>query len=100
MIVPDCRSEHIVSYDGRVTDEPNGYWEGNLKDSDKDKVYGYDYCVNGVENAIGNLGTMETPDYISRNKLEKVAKDIGEFIARYLESERNEMIVSIIDEYD
>ena len=56
--------------------------------------------MNGVENAIGNLGTMETPDYISRNKLEKVAKDIGEFIARYLESERNEMIVSIIDEYD
>ena len=94
MYIPDCRSEYLEN------NEANPYYEGNLKDEDKGEITGYDWCVQAVQTAFCNLDCMETPDYISRNKLEKAAKDIALFVARWLESDRDELITSIIDSYE
>ena len=100
MIIPDCRSEYLTDWNGNVTNEANPYYEGNLKDDDRKEVIGYDMCAQAVQAAFCNLDCMETPDYISRNKLEKVAKDVALFVAKWLESDRDQMIVSIIDSYE
>ena len=100
MIIPGCRSEYLTDWNGNVTNEVNPYYEGNLKDDDRKEVIGYDMCAQAVQAAFCNLDCMETPDYISRNKLEKVAKDMALFVAKWLESDRDQMIVSIIDSYE
>ena len=79
--------------------EDEDYNEKMLKPPFIDRLGGYDYAVEEVETAFNNLDAHVDESlvihYLAEHK-EEIEK-IKNIILRYLEIERNEMVVSMIE---
>lgn len=107
MYIPDCRTDEVYNVD-------------NLNENDKAEVRGYDWCADtAVDTFFENLDTYFADDsvlmdvltkelpasmqreYDTANGEHRTVKTYGDFLRMNLlvciESERDEMIVSMID---
>lgn len=79
--------------------EDEDYNEKMLKPPFIDRLGGYDYAVEEVETAFNNLDAHIDESlvihYLAEHKEE--LEKIKEIVLRYLEIERNEMVVSMIE---
>ena len=83
--VPDCR-----------TDE--AYNERYLKEDDAEFVRGYDWCAErAVENAFDNLDAWEPDLDVRPSDIKKVVEAFKPFLLDWIETGRNELITSMID---
>lgn len=128
--IPDTRNKFKPQlYKGTkgASAEPelNPYYEGNLNDEDKTFVKGFDYAVEDIEDTFKTIDdyleiedfqlTSEEIEFISAdNELENytdeelepyrdnaiLIKLIKDIVLRTLECTRDEIITSMIDEYD
>lgn len=84
--LPNVREEIekplFVGTKGSFEPRPNAYWEGNLDRDGKLEVSGYDWCVEQVKNFFANY-----PKH----------KKTQEHLAEWLEMERTELVVSLIE---
>ena len=89
MMFPDCRNDNHYNYDF-------------LNAEDAAIVDGYDYCVeNAVDVAFDNIDAFPPEDlYVRPSDVVKVLHAFREWIASYIESERDELITSMIDSMD
>jgi len=80
----------------------NPYWEGNLKPEDKETVWGYDWCVEAAETAFSNLDgyALECEADVRPSDVRKVLEDFRGWLLDWLEAHRNELVVSILDNYE
>jgi len=128
--IPDCRNKTIVHpVTGEDTKEPNGYYEGNLKENDKRFIKGFDYCLEeavdnffdndmfGLQDEMSYLGHIlceELPEieqeeyeveftFGDREDETRVIKTYADLIRAkildWVEMRRDELITSIIDGY-
>lgn len=65
---PSVRTKNRVNvFTGEETDEPNGYWEGNLNDRDKVFVRGYDCAIKDLYHFFNNLDCCDEFDWTRFN---------------------------------
>ena len=126
--IPNVRNKFKENPYKGVTDEPNGYWEGNIK-SEKEQsfVHGFDWCAeNAVDIFFDNLDTYFGDDSVVTDFFEKElperCKDkylppcsledddpelrdvetygdlIRQCLLDWIEGERNMLVTSIIDD--
>lgn len=123
--IPDVRDALVKDFTGRPTKERNGYYEGLLSKRDRRNVDAFDFCVNTAENFFFNLdayeavlrplgfdpyrvdnavlmGSKTIQDYSEEEKESmswetKLALVIGTSLLEWLEIQRNEWVVSMID---
>lgn len=90
--IPDCRSDE-------------NYNEAYLNEMDKEFVRGYDYAVEQIVNLIENNSNVypELDDILDYHKavacVDKV-KIVKESIEEWAETQRDELITSMIDSMD
>ena len=96
--IPDCRAEYKTNYRGEKTGEPNPYYEGNLNENDKQFIKGFDWCVDTV-NTIEFTDFEDIPEEVSVKDAKLVLSAFKEWLLERIECDRDETIVSIIDEY-
>lgn len=85
--------------------ESGAYYEGNLNEENKSKIAEFDFAVNELENAFGNLECIDTQelDIDQEYHLNKVITDektlqvFKEFILEFMENTRNDYIISLIE---
>lgn len=89
MMFPDCRNDDY-------------YNDDFLSEEDAAIVDGYDYCVeNAVNSAFENIDAFPPEDLdMSPSDVVRVLHAFREWISSYIESERDEMITSMIDDMD
>lgn len=91
--------------DTRDSSEDNAYWEGNLTKENKARIAEYDFAVEQLNNAIDNLESIDTSELdVDQNyHLEKVIGDettrkaLREFLLGYMEMQRNDYVISMIE---
>ena len=91
--------------DTRNSDENNPYWEGNLNQVNKAKIAEYDFAVEQLNNAIDNLDSIDTSglDIDQNYHLDKVIHDettrkaLREFLLGFMETSRNDYVISMIE---
>lgn len=87
--IPDCRTDEY-------------YNQKMLEGADKEFIAGFDQAVSGMENAFGNVDAIrdlveEIPEDISSKDIRIAAELFLEFLKNWMEIERNENIVSLLD---
>ena len=95
--IPDCRKDENYNYN-------------NLKEADKAYIDGYDKAVQTIEPAfdfaldsdslLEKIGSLELPESCKGEDCETVRDFILLLINNYMESTRDEIIVSMIDGYE
>lgn len=89
--IPDCRSDEY--YNGKY-----------LVGADVDFTKGYDWAVEQMESFFANLEVFpEVDDLLADNKAviaEGKAEKVCEALAEWMESQRDELITSMIDNMD
>lgn len=125
----NAREKYDRNYKNEQTEKPNPYYEGLLSEADKNELFGYDFCKEQAENAFFNLDLyiealseigfyLDKVDFSMLNKFyhsvesyEQCATDemtietktlmiLLECMAITLESERDMLVTSMIDEMD
>ena len=81
--IPDCRTDEY-------------YNEKYLIQADKEVINGYDWCVEQVMCAFANIDELD----IRPSDVVKVAEAMEPWFRRWLESDRNELITSMLDDMD
>ena len=92
-VIPNCR-----------TDED--YNESKLVGSNKERIIGYDFAVEDIDNLFDNLDSykdefdIESEDinlitFLGNHK--KIANELREMVKHWAEMKRNELITSMID---
>lgn len=84
---PDCRTDEY-------------YNEKYLIQADKEVINGYDFCVEQVMCAFANIDEWTFRDELDvrPSDIVKVAEAMEPWFKRWLESDRNEMITSMLDD--
>ena len=91
-------------FSSEIKDNP--YWEGNLTDENKARISEFDFAVEQVDTAFDNLeGCVDTSelDLDQEYHLNKVISDeatlkvIKDFIFEFVENQRNEYVISMIE---
>lgn len=84
---PDCRTDEY-------------YNEKYLNEKDKEFVNGFDWCVEQVVCAFENIDEYTLRDEIDvrPSDIVKVAEAMKPWFERWLESDRNELITSMLDD--
>lgn len=118
--IPDVRKKKIQRrFQGEAVDNP--YWEGNLSVDDKVVLMAYDKCFEGFENGLANVSLSDEleragvdvdlledvlkepndPDLIealnNANHETQAVFDFIIYIENWMEMQRNEMVVSLIE---
>lgn len=86
--IPDCRTDENYNYE-------------NLNQRDRDFVDGFDDCAErAVASAFENLDNFEDPDGLDvrPSDIRKVLEAFQPFLMRWIETTRNELITSMIDD--
>ena len=88
--IPDCRTDEF-------------YNEKMLQGADKEFISGFDQAVSSMDNAFDNIDAIcdlveEMPEELSPKDIRISAGLFREFLKNWMEIERNENIVSILDE--
>ena len=95
-----------MSYLPNTRDEDSGaYYEGNLTPDNKARIEEYDFAVEQLNNALDNLECIESSglDIDQEYHLNKVISDeatlkvLREFLLDYMESQRNDYVISMIE---
>ena len=86
---PDCRTDEY-------------YNEKYLIQADKEVIHGYDWCVEQVMSAFVNIDEWTFRDEldIRPSDIVKAAEAMEPWFKRWLESDRNELITSMLDDMD
>ena len=83
--IPDCR-----------TDE--AYNESKLDNEGKEFIAGFDFGMDAADNCFDNLDAFDFDIDVRPSDIETVAKAIRNAVKTWMESRRNEAIVSMLDE--
>ncbi len=107
MRIPNVREKTISSLYGNTKgsfeNEENPYYEGNLKDRyNIEYLRGYDYIAeNVIPNFFENLDVYdEELGEIGTRLSEKVAEVLKDCLADWIETDRNELVVYMIEKED
>lgn len=118
--IPDVRKKKIQRrFQGEAVDNP--YWEGNLNVDDKVVLMAYDKCFESFENGLANVSLSDELEEagVDVDLLENVLKEPNDpdliealnnanhetqavfdfiiYIENWMEMQRNEMVVSLIE---
>lgn len=118
--IPNCRNEYVETLCKNTkgaSKEPkkNLYWEGNLNVNDKEFIAGYDTAVRCVEdffdNAMPTYAKDEEYKFIEdilevefetdeeKRLAKELFKEAKKSLLDWLESQRNGIVIAMIDEY-
>lgn len=95
-----------MSYIPNTRDKDSGaYYEGNLTPDNKARIEEYDFAVEQLNNALDNLECIESSelDIDQEYHLNKVISDeatvkvLRELLLYYMESQRNDYVISMIE---
>lgn len=88
MMFPDCRQDEYYNYDF-------------LNDIGKSMIDGFDGCAQSIGNALDNMDDFNDDELdVKPSDIEAVAGALREWLAAWLESERDELITGLIDDMD
>ena len=109
MFIPNCRNQYLTNYEGIVTDEKNPYWEGNLNDNDRELLREFDFAADSFKSFFDNLDIYDTNFDIEGEDINlsrflhnhpAILETLKDAFAHYVEMERNETVVSLIESED
>lgn len=88
MMFPDCRQDEYYNYDF-------------LNDIGKSIIDGFDGCAQSICIAFDNMDDFNGDELnVKPSDIEAVAGALREWLAAWLESERDELITGLIDDMD
>ena len=88
--IPNVRERETTMF-GKTRE--NAYWEGNLDTAGKRDLMMYDAAIEDMESWFGSLGYSNVV-HMRREELKALRDDF----CQWCESERNEMVVAMLDD--
>lgn len=89
--IPDTRHKLRIDFYGQQTDELNPYWYRILEGDDATELNGYDWAVECITNSLETH--LENAGFDKEKKRQKIINAVLEC----LESNRDELVVSMLD---
>lgn len=105
--IPNVREKTIkprfTGTKGAFEEQENPYYEGNLKgDLNKEFVRGYDFLAEQIiPDFLANIYLYEDElAEVGIRLTQRTAEVVGECLSDYIETQRNDLVVSMIEEED
>lgn len=97
--IPDARAEYIEPLTSKEVRQKNPYYEGNLSEENKKALHEFDLTLQLVDGCFDNAEDFvhETDIDVRPSDIRTVIKAFHEWLKDYMETQRDEYVVSMID---